>query len=157
MEILYLISEKNIEKAQKLQKKEVIVFIETYKKIFECDFPSITSAQIAEYILNATNQKIGTNNEKKAKKIIEKTYKNTDFYLIFNDKITDNLEGKTLIIVENNEQLNKIDAQKIFCIPPWPLILEVIKTQYPNHKISAIDSYDDELFKISYHYNNIKF
>lgn len=157
MKTLFLISEKNIDKAKKLNIKEVIVFKETYKKTFECDFFSITSAQISKYILNAINKDIGTNNPKKAKEIIEKTNKIADFYLIFNDKIIDNLEKKTLIIVENNDQLNAINAQKIFCIPPWPLILEVIQNQYPNHKITSIDSDDDELFKISYYYNNIRF
>lgn len=156
MDKLYLISERNIEKAKTYNNSTIILFKQTYKTNPESPFKTITPAQIAKQIIEASNKKFGTNSTEKAKEICKKTEEDFDIYLLYSDTIHHNLEKKTTLIIENNNELNSIDTNKIFLQPPWPIIIENLRRGYPKHRIFTIDKEDEELFQLNYYYKHIR-
>ncbi len=164
MKNIFLISEKTLnqieDKSNFFEKALVILFKETYKTNFTNQKVKevITSAQIAQDFLKATNKKIWTNNTEKAKEITENFDKeNFDIFLVYADKILNEtkLENKIALIIEKNNQINDIDCAKIVLLPPSPIIVEKILSKHPESKIKTINEKDEGLFQLNYYYQNI--
>lgn len=143
---------------QNISDKKIIVFKESYKIEENNKVRIITSASLALEIIKIANKKIGTNSEEKAKQITDKLSPDFELYLVYSDPIPnkESLTNKVLLIIEQNQIINEIDAQKIILLPPWPYILDKVQNMYPNHKLEALTEEDESIFRVNYFNSLIK-
>lgn len=141
-----------------LQDQKIILFKESYHIEENNAITTITSASLALEIIKITNKKIGTNSEEKAKQITNTISHDFELYLVYSDPIPnkESLTNKVLLIIEQNQIINEIDAQKIILLPPWPYILDKAQNMYPNHKLEALTEEDESIFHINYFNKLIK-